>query len=112
MAAEYLLDVLGDKPMLALPTQHRAPQRTAAVAAAALAVAETTVRDRSVPSKSEPANDSNRRLLMRAAAEREKNTALPGDMRRRLASVLAREFSKKVDSTSTALQVSTYNSGR
>lgn len=98
MAAEYLLDVLGDKPVLALPTQRRAPQRAAAAAAAQDAAART--RSPSVagykPSDAEAAIDITRRRQMRVAEkEKEKNSALPGEMRRRLASVLEREFSKK-----------------
>lgn len=94
MAAEYLLDVLGDKPVLALPTQRRAPQRPAITP-----LSEATDRVGPVSRAKSETDRSVTRLARRrqgAAREKGKDGALPGEMRRRLASVLIREFSKKV----------------
>lgn len=105
MAAEYLLDVLGDKPVLALPTQRRAPQRAAAAAAAQDAAANRSPSVAgSKPSDAE-IDLMRRRQMQVAEKEKEKNSVLPGEMRRRLASVLEREFSKKASYTLDRCQI-------
>ena len=93
MAAEYLLDVLGDKPVLALPTQRRAPQQPAITP-----LPETERVGPGGGAKSETDQSVTRMARRRqgAARDRGKDGPFPGEMRRRLASVLAREFSKKV----------------
>ena len=88
MAAEYLLDVLGDKPVLSLPTQRRAPQRPPSTTLPDPAAGRTATMK---------GTSSRRRQERRTAVEQDKDGALPGDVRRRLSSVLAREFSKKVN---------------
>ena len=98
MAAEYLLDVLGDKPVLSLPTQRRAPQRAhinALTDDAAAPRSSATVLLSHSKSDSDVTHLQRRRQA-RQPTSRDKTGALPGEMRRRLATVLAREFSKKV----------------
>lgn len=99
VAAEYHLDVLGDKPQLSLPTHSREsapPQRgsTGARGGEATGVQHSGASGAGGAGVGAPQRNGR---FGGGGGE------LPGDMRAKLATVLAKEFARKVQASSTAL---------